>query len=77
MSIGQLKNQNAQLDKDIQYFESLNYKHQQTQIGLSKGNEQEYFRGKDLLGAESERRALLKARDEELSQLKHDIDHVK
>jgi len=28
LSIGQFKNQNAQLDKDIQYFESLNYKHQ-------------------------------------------------
>jgi chromosome segregation ATPase len=77
LSIGQLKNQNAQLDKDIQYFESVNYKHQQTQIALSKANEQEYFRGKDLLAAEAERRAIHKARDEELTQLKLETDHVK
>eukprot|EP00347_Sterkiella_histriomuscorum_P012792 403367208 len=77
LAIGQFKNQNAQLDKDIQYFEGLNYKHQQTQIGLSKANEQEYFRGKDLMAAESERRAILKARDEEHSQLKNETDHVK
>jgi chromosome segregation ATPase len=73
----QLRGQNAQLDKDIQYFEGQNYKHQQAQIHLSKANEQEYFKGKDLQGLEADRRGLLKAREDELGALKYEIDHVK
>jgi len=43
-----LKQAIASLDKEIQYFENQNHKHQQAQAQLSKANEYEYFRGKDL-----------------------------
>ena len=40
-------------------------------------NEQEYFRGKDLVAGQGERQAILRAREDEVAHLKADIDHVK
>jgi FtsZ-binding cell division protein ZapB len=44
---------------------------------LSKSSESEYFRSKDLLAQESERRSLLQSRENEISTLRIEIDHVK
>lgn len=77
LSISQLRTSVSQLEKDIQYFEAQNQKHQQTQIALSKSSESEYFRGKDLMTQESERRSLLQSRETEISSLKIEIEHIK
>lgn len=65
------------VDSEVQYFESQNNKHQQTQINLSKINEQEYFRGKDSSGIEAERRSTQISREDEISSLKYEIETVK
>ena len=77
LSISQLRTSVSQLEKDIQYFEASNQKHQHTQIALSKQNESEYFRSKDLLAQDAERRSLLQSRETEISTLKIEIEHIK
>lgn len=84
MKIGQENHQLAQtkaalqkLDSEIQYFESLNHKHMQSQNSLSKMNDQEFFRGKELTNLENDRKITLKLREDEVAALKGEIEQFK
>ena len=65
------------LDAEIQYYEQVNHKHMQTQNALTKMNDQEFFRGKELANLENDRRITQKLRDDEVSALKGEIEHFK
>ena len=65
------------LDAEIQYYENLNHKHMQTQGALTKMNDQEFFRGKELANLENDRRITQKLRDDEVSALKGEIEYFK
>jgi chromosome segregation ATPase len=65
------------LDSEIQYLESLNHKHLQTQNSLTKMNDQEFFRGKELTNLENDRRITHKLREDEIAALKGEIEHFK
>jgi len=65
------------LDSEIQYFEQMNHKNMQTQNALTKMNDQEFFRGKELLNIENDRRITNKLREDEVSALKGEIEHFK
>lgn len=65
------------LDAEIQYYEQVNHKHMQTQGALTKMNDQEFFRGKELANLENDRRITQKLRDDEVSALKGEIEHFK
>ncbi len=75
--LNQIKVNLQKLDAEIQYFEQLNHKNMQTQNSLSKMNDQEYFRSKELTNIENDRRITNKLRDDEVSALKGEIEHFK
>ncbi len=49
----------------------------QTQNSLTKMNDQEFFRAKELTNIENDRRITNKLRDDEVSALKGEIEHFK
>jgi hypothetical protein len=49
----------------------------QTQNALAKMNDQEFFRGKELLNLDNDRKVTLKLREDEVSALKGEIEHFK
>jgi hypothetical protein len=75
--LNQTKAALQKLDAEIQYFEQVNHKHMQSQNQLTKLNDQEFFRGKELCNIENDRRINLKLREEEVSALKGEIEHFK
>jgi hypothetical protein len=44
---------------------------------LTKANEYEYFRGKDLQAVDVDLKSKLRQREEEITSLKYETDHVK
>ena len=44
---------------------------------MTKANEYEYYRGKDLASVEADLKLKLRSREEEINSLKYEIDHVK
>jgi len=75
--LNQIKANLQKLDAEIQYFEQLNHKNMQTQNSLTKMNDQEFFRAKELTNIENDRRITNKLRDDEVSALKGEIEHFK
>lgn len=75
--INQIKATLQKLDAEIQYFETLNHKNMQTQNSLTKMNDQEFFRGKELVNIENDRKITLRSREDELMALKGEIEHFK
>ena len=49
----------------------------QTQNALAKMNDQEFFRGKELLNLDNDRKVTMKLREDEVSALKGEIEHFK
>lgn len=49
----------------------------QSQNQLTKLNDQEFFRGKELCNIENDRKITLKMREDEVSALKGEIEHFK
>ena len=75
--VNQVKAMLQKLDSEIQYFEQMNHKNMQTQNALTKMNDQEFFRGKELLNIENDRRITNKLREDEVAALKGEIEHFK
>ncbi len=76
-ALSQTKGTLSKVDAELQYFESVNHKHLQGQNTLNKMADQEFYRGKELINLDNDRRVALKLREEEVSALKGEIEHFK